>query len=283
MLYKSIQCTLTSRNSAAPLASPVDTASPSNPQLVPAGCSFFWSPNVSSTILPQGERLVRMSSFDPRFRFKRDPLPQPRKLPENLRSAEPAPIRLASAGDIRFIDDLQKRFANCLGFLPKVAIENLLGEGHIRLAEENDDPAGYILSRPRLRWQPLMRSITQAAVAMDAQRRHHGLALLARIESESRAMGLLAIQACCAIGLDSNDFWRAAGFIPIVHMRPANVRGREIICWRKPLSSVVPLWFAQPPKYAGYVGKKPTTTRDPNRSTDAITAARNFIAARTHT
>ena len=89
----------------------------------------------------------------------------------------------------------------------------------MRIAEENDDAAGYILSRPKLRWQPAMRSITQAAVAMDAQRRHHGLALLARIEQESRSAGLLAIQACCAVGLDSNDFWRAAGFLPIVHMR----------------------------------------------------------------
>jgi hypothetical protein len=125
-----------------------------------------------------------------------------------------------------------------------------------------------------------MRSITQAAVAMDAQRRHHGLALLSRIESESRAMGLLAIQACCAVGLESNEFWHTAGFRPIVHMRPRNIRGREIICWRKPLTAQVPIWFAMPPKYAGYVGAKPITTRDPNRSTDAIAIARKFVSPR---
>lgn len=147
----------------------------------------------------------------------------------------------------------------------------------MRIAEQNDDAAGYILSRTRLRWQPKMRSITQAAVAMDAQRRHHGLALLTRIEEEARSAGLLAIQACCAVGLDSNDFWRAAGFLPIVHMRPRNVRGREIICWRKPLTPLVPTWFAMPPKFAGYVGKAPTLTRDPNRSTDAVTIALKYV------
>lgn len=192
---------------------------------------------------------------------------------------EPGQIRTAISTDIRFIDHLQRKFANCVGFLPKVAIENLTAEGHIRLAMENDDGAGYILSRPRLRWQPKMRSITQACVAMDAQRRHHGLGLLSQIESEARASGLEALQACCAVGLESNEFWRAAGFLPIVHMRPSNVRGREIICWRKPLTARLPVWFAMPPKLAGHHAARPTTTRDSNRSTDAIAIAQEFITA----
>jgi N-acetylglutamate synthase-like GNAT family acetyltransferase len=190
---------------------------------------------------------------------------------------EPDQIRTATAADLKFVDSLQKKFANCVGFLPKIAIENLLNAGHIRLAMENDDGAGYILSRPRLVWQPRMRSITQACVAMDAQRRHHGLALLETISAEATADGLLALQACCAVGLESNSFWQAAGFIPIVHMVPENVRGREIICWRKPLTSVVPAWFAMPPKFAGHRAAKPNLTRDPNRSTDAISDAQRFI------
>ncbi len=221
-----------------------------------------------------------MPLFDPRHRYTRDPLREQDSLPPNVQGAQSAPIRIATAADLKFVDDLQKRFANCLGFLPRVALENLVSQGAMRIAEENDDAAGYILSRPHLRWQPRMRSITQAAVAMDAQRRHHGLALLARIEHESRSAGLLAIQACCAVGLDSNDFWRAAGFLPIVHMRPKNVRGREIICWRKSLTALPPVWFAQPPKYAGYVGAKPQLTRDPNRSTDAVTIAQRYIRPR---
>lgn len=193
---------------------------------------------------------------------------------------QPDTIRVAAPGDLGFVDHLQKKFANAVGFLPRVAIENLLAAGHIRLAMENDDGAGYILSRPKLRWQPKLRSITQACVAMDAQRRHHGLALLTRIEDESRSAGILAIQACCAVGLDSNEFWHAAGFLPIVHMTPANVRGREIICWRKPLTNVIPAWFAMPPQLAGHRAKRPTFDRNPNRSTDALLDAKPFGSAK---
>ena len=190
---------------------------------------------------------------------------------------QPGQIRTATPDDLKFIDHLQKKFANCVGFLPRVALQNIIEQGHIRLAMENDDGAGYILSRPRLQWQPLMRSITQTCVAMDAQRRHHGLALLRTLEAESRQAGLLAIQACCAVGLESNDFWQAAGFLPVVHMTPANVRGREIICWRKPLTHRLPPWFAMPPRLAGARAKRPNLTRNPNRSTDAISDAGRFI------
>lgn len=217
-------------------------------------------------------RFSLRSLHDHRARDPVAPSPQPVFVPA------PGQIRTATAADLKFVDSLQRKFANCVGFLPKVAIENLTEAGHVRLAMQNGDGAGYILSRPRLRWQPAMRSITQACVAMDAQRRSHGLALLATIEAESRRNGLLAIQACCAVGLDSNEFWRAAGFLPIVHMRPANVRGREIICWRKPLSNMLPPWFAMPPELAGHRAKRPTFDRNPNRSTDATNLARRYIA-----
>jgi N-acetylglutamate synthase-like GNAT family acetyltransferase len=194
-----------------------------------------------------------------------------------LPPAESTEIRTATVADLKFVDSLQKKFAGAVGFLPKVAIENLTEAGHVRLAMQNDEPAGYILSRTRLHWQPNMRSITQACVAMDAQRRAHGLRLLRQIEQEARLAHLEAIQACCAVGLDSNEFWRAAGFLPICHMRPANVRGREIICWRKPLVERLPTWFAMPPRLAGHRAKKPETSRDPNRSMDAALIAQRFL------
>lgn len=208
--------------------------------------------------------------------------PPPRRGLEAGELPESTQVRTATAADSLFVDSLQKKFAGCVGFLPKIAIENLLDQGHLRLATENDEPAGYIISRPKLRWQPKLRSIAQACVAMDAQRRHHGIALLDTIAAEARACGMLAIQACCAVGLESNSFWQAAGFMPVVHMRPDNVRGREIICWRKPLTNNLPIWFAMPPKFAGYRARRPILSRDPNRSTDAISNARLFINARTH-
>lgn len=208
---------------------------------------------------------------------RRRPLEQRSRRDGPLFVPQPAQIRVATVNDLKFVDHLQRKFANAVGFLPKVAIENLTQQGHVRIAMENDEGAGYILSRPRLGWQPKMRSITQACVAMDAQRRHHGIALLHQIEIESIAAGLLAIQACCAVGLESNDFWKAAGFVPVVHMTPQNVRGREIICWRKPLVGRLPSWFAMPPRLAGHRAKRPTFERNPNRDADALSLARSYI------
>lgn len=219
-----------------------------------------------------------MPNFPEHHRYTRAEPPPQGGSHDSMPVSELSQIRVASISDLKFVDALQKKHANAVGFLPKIAIETLITQGAMRIAGENDDPAGYILSRPRLRWQPLMRSITQAAVAMDAQRRHHGLAMLAQIATESRHAGLVAIQACCAVGLDSNEFWKAAGFLPVCHMRPANVRGREIICWRLPLTSTLPIWFAQPPRLAGHRAMTPTLTRDANRSTDAITVAQRFLA-----
>lgn len=190
-----------------------------------------------------------------------------------------AALRTASISDLKFIDHLQRKFANALGWLPNQALERLIGMQVIYTALENDEPAGYIVSRRRLRWQPKMRSITQAAVAMDAQRRHHGLALLSRIAAEAQADGLQAIQACCAVGLESNEFWHAAGFMPICHMTPQNLRNREVICWRLPLVESLPTWFAMPPDYSGVHGHATKSQRDPWRDVHALAEALNYKAA----
>ncbi|MBV8069890.1 MAG: hypothetical protein JO270_08305 [Acidobacteriaceae bacterium] len=204
-----------------------------------------------------------------------------REAPPPLFAPEPNQITVATEHDLCFVDSLQKRFANALGFLPHEALERLTEMGVVYLAKENNDPAGFVVSRRHLGWQPLMRSITQTAVCMDAQRRHHGLAIVDRIEREARADGILALQACCAVGLDSNEFWKAAGFIPICHMTPENVRAREIICWRKPLTTTVPIWFAHPPKYAGLHGAKPKSIRNPYRSMEAFNDALEALAPTT--
>jgi len=194
-------------------------------------------------------------------------------------TVEPDQIRLGTPGDLTFVEHVRKRFGHALGFLPLAAIENSLEGGHIRICAENGDAAGYILSRPNLAWQPKLRSITHAAVCMDAQRRHHGLALLKTIEAEAIAAGLLAIQACCAVGLESNDFWRAAGFLPIAHLTPDTKSAREIICWRKPLTTVVPIWFAMLPERSGHRARPTVHTRDIHRTAEHGTADPNLLTA----
>jgi hypothetical protein len=150
----------------------------------------------------------------------------------------------------------------------------------VDLCNENDESAGYLLCRPVLAWQPLMGSIVQAAVCMDAQRRHHGLALLLQIEERARARGQLALQANCAVGVEANEFWQAAGFKPIAHLTPATVSQREIICWRKPLQRALPLWFTVLPKAAGGRGLKVNSTRNLNRDSKSLDFAARFATGK---
>jgi N-acetylglutamate synthase-like GNAT family acetyltransferase len=241
---------------------------------------FVFRNRVPAKLQPQIERMEYTPMHNAQNAACRGAPPDKRASIPILQEHEPTAIRVATADDQKFIDSLQRKFAGCLGFLPSVALETLTTQGHIRMASENDEPAGYILSRPRLQWCPQMRSITQAAVAMDAQRRHLGLQLLEAITAEARANGILALQACCAVGLDSNEFWAAAGFTPIAHLTPANVRGREIICWRKPLVSKVPVWFAMLPRRAGHLAHKPTSDRDPLRDHEELEDALKFLKQR---
>ncbi len=167
--------------------------------------------------------------------------------------------RIATAADQTYIDDLAKKFSNEVGFIPRVALEKYIELGGIELALENEQPAGYILSRGYLRWCIAMRPITQAAVQFDAQRRHVGLELVSRAETHAREVGQIAIQACCREGLDANDFWKAAGFREICRLDPRASRNKQIIVWRKPLANHIPPWFILPPPVHGYRARKSVT------------------------
>lgn len=165
-------------------------------------------------------------------------------------------IITATPADLPYIKSLAAKFSNQLGFLPAVALNEYLQASWVSLTKENDEPAGYLLGRPRLRWQPLMRPITQAAISYDAQRRHHGLALVEKLCNDASAAGQLAIQCCCANDIDAMKFWPMAGFTPICELSPQNARGRLLTCWRKSLSPSLPSWFYAVPRCSGSRARK---------------------------
>jgi N-acetylglutamate synthase-like GNAT family acetyltransferase len=168
--------------------------------------------------------------------------------------------RPATPTHLPYILNLQRRFSNQVGFLPAQALESYVEHGMIQLAEENSDPAGYILWRHRLTAQPQLASIVQAAVQMDAQRRHHGLALLEEIKRQAIINGQLGIQAICRVGIEANEFWRAAGFKNIAITNCRNARDRPLIVWRLPLVTRLPTWFIDLPKFIGRNNTKPRHT-----------------------
>jgi hypothetical protein len=117
---------------------------------------------------------------------------------------------------------------------------------------ENGEPAGYILGRQKYRTRPELRPITQAAVAMDAQRRHLGMALVERVIKHAVDARQLAVQAVCAEDLESNDFWRALNFELIGHHAPTNTRGRRLLVWRRLTTHARPEWFLEMPTNPGH-------------------------------
>ena|SRR5258707_9743680 len=165
-------------------------------------------------------------------------------------------IRRATLRDLSFVLELQRKFSNQIGFIPRVGSEWYVDSGNVKIVLENGDPAGMLLGRQQYRWQPLLRPIFQAAICFDAQRRHHGLALLERLKLEAIAAGQIGIQCCCREGLEANEFWKAAGFVPVCYMTPETARKRDVICWRLPLVKRLPLWFASPPPVAGWKARK---------------------------
>lgn len=189
-------------------------------------------------------------------------------------------MELATLADLTFIDSLQKKFGKALGFLPTAALEQSIEKGNVIRRNENDDAAGYLLTRPVLSWQPKMCSIVQAAVCMDAQRRHHGLAMLLLIESQARDRGQIALQACCAVGVEANDFWKIAGFKPVVHMTPKTKSGRHVICWRKPLTRDLPDWFMDLPARAGHRCRIAESNREISRRETEQEFAERFLSAK---
>lgn len=168
----------------------------------------------------------------------------------------PFDIRRSISSDVQYLSHLQAKFSNQLGFLPKPALECYAGNGWASIGTENGSEAGYILGRPQYRWQPLMSPITQAAVAMDAQRRGLGLALVSQWVARATIAGKHAVQCICANDIEAMSFWPAAGFTAICEIDPANARGRKMTVWRRSLLDLPPTWFFNTPPVSGHKARR---------------------------
>jgi len=148
-------------------------------------------------------------------------------------------IRTATLADLLFIRDMQRRFSNQIGFIPLAATEREIEWGHVFHANLNDDDAGFLLVQPALSGQRTTAAIIQAAVRMDAQRQHIGLALVEAIAAKAKRAGSKILQCSCRSDLDANQFWPAAGFVAVAARTGGKAHGRPIILWRRQLADGV--------------------------------------------
>ena len=144
-------------------------------------------------------------------------------------------ITIATENDLKFILDLQRKFSNQIGFIPRSKTEFELSKGNFLLGKLNCLDAGFLYVLPGLSCQPETTAIIQAAVRFDAQRMCLGLKLVEQLELISFLRGSLILQASCREDLESNLFWQAAGF-SIVGTRPGGkARGFIVNIFRKSL------------------------------------------------
>ena len=134
---------------------------------------------------------------------------------------------------VAFAESLARKNYEAIGFIPRPRLEWYADRGQLLTAEENGEPAGFLVFGGG--W-PVLK-VYQACVQYDARRREHGLALVGRLTRIALRRGCHAIALWCADDLEANAFWRAAGFQFAGRRDGGRARGRVHNRWYLPLDT----------------------------------------------
>lgn len=156
-------------------------------------------------------------------------------MPEPLFSVRPA-----KQADVPYIDSLQKKHGEAVGFLGIDWIRKLIIEQHAWVGTENGAPACYLIGKATYRDRLDVGIVYQACVQYDAQRRHLGAALVASYLS-AMPETCRAIILWCAQDLEANYFWRSMGFDAIAWRAGSKRKGRIHILWEGNVPHNAPL------------------------------------------
>jgi hypothetical protein len=154
----------------------------------------------------------------------------------------PPPIRPARPGDWTFLDHLQRRHHEAVGFLSRAALEEAIERERVLLALENGAPAGYLYGKAPYQGREQVAIIFQAAIGFGARRRLLGTAL---VEAFAARLPARVTQLClwCAADLDAGLFWSALGFRPIATRAGARRTGRTHVFWCRTAGAAPdPVW-----------------------------------------
>ncbi len=110
-------------------------------------------------------------------------------------------IRPGTEGDLKFVDDLQKRQSRELGFLPWKALEGKVKLGQVLVADVMGKPAGYLIASDRYMKRDEVGLITQ--VNVDPRYRRHLVAgALVQAQFDRSAYGCRLYSCWCAQDLE---------------------------------------------------------------------------------
>ena len=139
----------------------------------------------------------------------------------------PINIRLAGLGgaDMYFIDELQKKHSDKVGFFALKWFEDNIKNRNVLIAEDaaSSERIGYVLFKDKYLKREELGIIHQLNVA---PHRHRGLigASLVRAAFERAAYGCKLFCCWCAQDLQANHFWESIGFVPLAFR--AGTRGQ---------------------------------------------------------
>lgn len=147
-------------------------------------------------------------------------------------------VRVAKPADLAFVIDLQRRWSNNVGFLPKCTFERYIDSHQLLLINENDDSAGYLSWT--FRKDGLIR-IPQVAIHPDLLRGTLGTRIMNRIAAAGIAGNCSIIRLRCRSDLLANAFWPSLGFTLTATIARPSSRGLPLLEWTKQLLSTTEL------------------------------------------
>lgn len=153
-------------------------------------------------------RILETTAFAPNAY---EPYPTPRYY------ASLTDARLATYQDIAFIDDLRRRNADSLGFLPGQALFDAVGTQRAWITLENKQPCGFLITSfiPFACHRPDRRVRVFYHCIEDVARRHgHGLRMTLVMLAMAYIHGYTVSTLRCRDDLPSNYFWPSCGFQP---------------------------------------------------------------------
>lgn len=138
---------------------------------------------------------------------------------------------------VPYVVDLARKNSDALSFIPSPRLEEYDRNGQILVAFENDEPCGFLVFG---NGAETMR-VYQACIQYDSRRRENGLGLVARLIEAANRKGCQEIALWCADDLESNVFWRIAGFTFAGQRVGGRARGRLHNRWTMTLGLTLEL------------------------------------------
>ncbi|MBP3956317.1 hypothetical protein J8F10_13585 [Gemmata sp. G18] len=180
-------------------------------------------------------------------------------------------LRGAEPSDWVFLDHLQRRHHDAIGYLPRVALEEAIDRRRVLLALENGAPAGYLYGKATYQRRADVAIIFQAAICFDARRRQMGTALvnefLGRLPADVRQVCLW-----CASDLDANQFWSALGFEAVACRAGSQRTGRTHVFWCRHINGSAGTFWAPDSTHGGAMRETRAVVRVGTSLTSGVSA-----------